>query len=259
MEKCFVIQPFDGGNFDKRYDETFKPAIEKTGLQPYRTDRDFSVQIPIEDIEKGIKESAICLAEITLNNPNVWYELGYAFACGKDVIMVCSDERSDSFPFDIGHRTILKYSTKSRGGFEELEEKISKTISALLAKSIRIDKLNNSPIVPTEGLEVNEIACLLLAMADQPSQESFSSVHSLKNEMEKAGYNGTAASLAIRVLTHKGFLKTFTAEEDNSNYTYPACRITDAGFAWIMANKEHVQTRAQPGTQRQVGSDDLPF
>jgi hypothetical protein len=27
MARCFVIQPFDKGTFDKRYDDVFEPAI----------------------------------------------------------------------------------------------------------------------------------------------------------------------------------------------------------------------------------------
>ncbi len=71
MTKCFVIQPFDKGPFDKRYDDVLTPAIERAGLQPYRVDRDPSVTIPIEGIETGIRESEACLADITTDNPNV--------------------------------------------------------------------------------------------------------------------------------------------------------------------------------------------
>jgi hypothetical protein len=35
MPYCFVIQPFDGGRFDKRFTDVFKPAIEAAGLDPY--------------------------------------------------------------------------------------------------------------------------------------------------------------------------------------------------------------------------------
>lgn len=35
MPSCFVIQPFDGGRFDKRYANTFQPAIEAAGPDPY--------------------------------------------------------------------------------------------------------------------------------------------------------------------------------------------------------------------------------
>ena len=80
MATCFVIQPFDGAKFDKRYTDIYKPAIEAAGLEAYRVDTDPGVQVPIDAIEKGIKQATICLADITTDNPNVWYELGFAFA-----------------------------------------------------------------------------------------------------------------------------------------------------------------------------------
>ena len=51
MKRCFVIQPFDRGVFEKRYREVFAPAIKDTGLEPYRVDRDPSAGIPINEIE----------------------------------------------------------------------------------------------------------------------------------------------------------------------------------------------------------------
>src|SRR5438552_18122335 len=96
MQTCFVIQPFDAAKFDKRFDDTFKPAIDDAGLKAYRVDKDPEIEVPIDGIEAGIKAAAICLADITTDNPNVWYELGYAFAIGKPVVMVCSSEREST-------------------------------------------------------------------------------------------------------------------------------------------------------------------
>ena len=54
MFTCFVIQPFDGSTFDKRYRDIFAPAIVDAGLEPYRVDLDPKVSIPIQEIENGI-------------------------------------------------------------------------------------------------------------------------------------------------------------------------------------------------------------
>ncbi len=51
MSICFVIQPFDEGRFDKRYEDVYVPAIEAASLEAYRVDRDPSATIPIEQIE----------------------------------------------------------------------------------------------------------------------------------------------------------------------------------------------------------------
>ena len=58
MDTCFVIQPFDNGRFDKRYIDTFNPAIEAAGLEAYRVDYDPSVLVPIESIENLISNKA---------------------------------------------------------------------------------------------------------------------------------------------------------------------------------------------------------
>ena len=110
MSTCFVIQPFDnGGKFDKRYRDVLEPAIREAGLEPYRVDVDPSVSVPIDAIQNGIRRAAVCLADITLDNPNVWFELGYALASDKQMCLVCSEERTSKYPFDVQHRSIIKY------------------------------------------------------------------------------------------------------------------------------------------------------
>ena len=86
MPSCFVIQPFDRGAFDKRYEDVFSPSIAAAGLEPYRVDRDPGASIPIEQIESGIRAAAVCLADITADNPNVWFEVGFAIASGKELV-----------------------------------------------------------------------------------------------------------------------------------------------------------------------------
>jgi hypothetical protein len=118
MARCFVIQPFDSDKFDIRYKETFKPAIEAAGFEPYRVDEDFSVLVPIDDIEKGIREAKVCFAEISMDNVNVWYEIGYANAFEKPVVMVCEKKARLKMPFDIQQRTITYYDCETASGFE---------------------------------------------------------------------------------------------------------------------------------------------
>jgi len=126
MPTCFVIQPFDSGKFDKRFDDVYKPAIEAAGFEAYRVDRDPKVEVPIEAIEDGIRGAAICLADITTDNPNVWYELGFAFAAGRPVVMVCSDERTNHrYPFDIQHRAIINYKAEAPRDFDSLQNSIT--------------------------------------------------------------------------------------------------------------------------------------
>lgn len=133
---CFVIQPFDKGKFDSRYRDIIKPAIESCGFDVYRVDEDYSVEIPISSIETKIKGASFVIAEITIDNPNVWFELGYALAHSKLVIMLCSDERKSNFPFDIRHRNILTYRTEAPSDFEEYEKRLKDIIIARCLKAV---------------------------------------------------------------------------------------------------------------------------
>lgn len=97
--RCCIFQPFDNGPFDKRYTDVLEPAIKAAKLEPYRVDRDPKATIPIDTLHIEIRSCSACLADITMDNPNVWYELGFAIAAGKPVIMICSEERAKRFPF----------------------------------------------------------------------------------------------------------------------------------------------------------------
>ena len=127
---CFVIQPYDHGKFDKRYREIIKPALESCGLRPYRVDEDFQVNVPILAIQDKISAASLIVAEITTDSPNVWFELGYALAKEKPLILICSDERSAKIPFDIRHRNIFRYQTGSASDFERFRQELESRIRA---------------------------------------------------------------------------------------------------------------------------------
>ena len=175
MPRCFVIQPFDDGErYDKRYEDSFAPGIEAAGLEPYRVDRDPSVRVPIDEIEQGLRASDVCLAEISTDNPNVWFELGFAIASKCEVVMVCSDERTTRFPFDVQHRKITRYSTHSKSDYEQLQSKITARLKAMLSKREQLGQVASMPSISrVGGLEPYEIAGLVaVAEADDPMHGS---------------------------------------------------------------------------------------
>ena len=169
MSTCFVIQPFDNATYDKRYKDVFEPAISAAGLEAYRVDRDPSVSIPIEDIESGIRRAAVCFAEISTDNPNVWFELGFAIASGKEVVMVCSEERAGKFPFDVQHRSVIKYGTESTSDFEDSAERLQSRLVAAIKKREELSSIADlSPVAETEGLsQLRSPGCQSLVAANR--------------------------------------------------------------------------------------------
>lgn len=262
MSKCSMIQPFDGGTFDRRYDEVFAPAIRKAGLEPYRVDRDPSANIPINDIEKGIQDSDICLADITTDNPNVWYELGFAIAAQKEVVLICSDERTTKFPFDVQHRNIIRYNTTSPSDFVTLAESIVKRAKALLNKERQLAKVaSSSSVADTEGLSPHEVVALVTVMENQFSPQDSVASFQVRADMNKAGYTDIAASLGLRGLSRKGFL-SFAVDQDINGNTFSVYKVTEKGENWLFSNQEKlVLRRMGENESTEPGSkiDDLPF
>ncbi len=167
MPTCFVIQPFDEAN-DRRYEEVFKPALDAAAATPYRVDKDPSVAVPIESIESEIRKSDIVLADITTHNPNVWYELGFAFATERPVVMICEEAAFGRLPFDVQHRLVIKYSTASPTDFERLRGDITNRIVARLddvvdsrsAAGVDSTTVESSPDLTAQAKEILKAATL---------------------------------------------------------------------------------------------------
>src|SRR6266568_1690556 len=234
MPTCFVLQPFDSGKFDKRFDDVYKPAIEAAGLEAYRVDRDPKVEVAIEAIEEGIRNAAICLADITTDNPNVWYELGFARASGRPVAMTCSEERvGRKYPFDIQHRAVVNYKSEAPRDFNDLKTTITSRLKALLEKSAALRQLAESEqVAPTKGLSQPELIVLAVLAGDTSLPGTSTSVWSLKNDAERSGLTSVGFALAFRRLITKCLIESFQ-DSDERGEEYNAARLTDNGWEWV--------------------------
>ncbi len=264
MSYCFVIQPFDKSKYDKRYIDTFAPSIEKCGITAYRVDKDPSVSIPIETIEDKIKNSTFCFAEISTDNPNVWFELGYAIACGKEIIMVCcSEERTTSFPFDVRHRNIIDYSTASVSDYQELSKKIESKVKALLPIVQSQTNKSITTEVNTSQLTNLEIDLLFEVLSLQPVDEDYASIYALQEQMKKKSYSIAATNLAIRKLKSKNMI-TSSMESDYNNNEFSAIRLTIDGEKWLINNENILDlktnnSKSQNFSNSSIEDDKLPF
>ena len=161
MSRCFVIQPFDNGVFDRRFEDTFAPAIQAAGLEPYRVDRDPSAAVPIQNIEDGIRESAICLADISLDNPNVWFEpASHSLRSSKSSWSVrMNAPRSFRSMSSIGPSSSMRPGQRD---FDQLEGAIKEKLEAYLAKeNVVLSASGGTRLKGVEGLESYEIMVLV--------------------------------------------------------------------------------------------------
>ena len=258
MGTCFVIQPFDGGAFDKRYEDIFVPAIKASGLDPYRVDRDPSVSIPIDQIEDGIRKSDVCLADISTNNPNVWFELGFAIAAGKEVVLVCAHSPDHRFPFDIQHRSIIRYRTESARDFEEMKGQITKRIEAILSKEAAIEKVGQmSPIADVEGLAQHEMVALIAVAENLENPEGRTTIWYIRKDMERAGYTRIAMTLGLTALLNKGMVEMDDDTDQNGNQ-FSIYNLTNKGMSWLMQNQNKLILK-HPKPQLPDNITELPF
>jgi hypothetical protein len=238
MNTCFVIQPFDRGRFDKRFDDIYSPAILAAELEPYRVDRDPSVEVPIDAIEDGIRNSLVCLADITLDNPNVWYELGFAFASGKPVVLLSGEERAGKkYPFDIQHRTVTPYQSDSLSDFETLKSAVTKRLKALVKKDVALRQLSQSDkVAPVDGLSQPELVVLATTAGNVVLPGETVSVYTVKNDVERSGFTSLGFSLGIKRLLSRQFIQLHEHSDHNGD-TYQVVKLTDEAWNWIEQNE----------------------
>ncbi|MDR2809651.1 MAG: hypothetical protein LBB84_03720 [Tannerellaceae bacterium] len=237
MEKCFVIQPFNE-KYNKRYSNEFEPSIKNAGFEPYRVDKDPGTKNIIRDIEDGISNCSICFADITTDNPNVWYELGFAFALKKDVIMVCcKNEREGAYPFDVSHMSIIEYSSEATSDFVELKSAITKKIKAFQKQSGSKKIVDNIPI---KELSECNIAFLVSIAEDAVVGEGVS-FYTVKTKMlQNRGFDNIEASISLRELDRDGFIE-ITPKDDEYGNAISFCKLTRKGEDWILSNKDKLK------------------
>jgi nucleoside 2-deoxyribosyltransferase/predicted transcriptional regulator len=256
---CFVIQPFDGARFDKRYEDVFVPAIVDADLDPYRVDRDPAATIPIEQIEEGIRRSTACLADISTDNPNVWFELGFAIASGKPVIIVCEQQLNRRFPFDVQHRAIITYKAESSRDFDDLQQQITQRLLAAIAKGDALENVAEySRTVDVEGLNQHEIAALIALGENIGAPEDRVSAWSIRHDLEQVGYTRIAITLALTTLLRKGMIHT-DKDHDMNGDPYYVYWLSNQGLSWLLDNQHMLVMKRETKSKSQVEEDDIPF
>lgn len=165
---CFVIQPFSRF-YENRFDIVYSRAIESAGLIPCRSGGPDTEDI-IVYIKNSIREAHICFADITEDNPNVFYEVCYADTLGKPLIMVCNERirNAKELPTDIKGRNVLFYDGE-KIDFEPLYRNgIIKDI-ADLAKA-RMKKADTTPR-PSNSDNRGLVSDMSLPIADHQTKD----------------------------------------------------------------------------------------
>lgn len=156
---CFVIMPF-AKEFDDVYaaiKTNVEAIISSRGGRCFRLDESRPAGPITDRLLREIRSAAFCVADVTGNIPNVMWEVGYAMALGKPIILMT--QKISELPFDIKDLQSLEYD----------RSQISRTLGDALRKTVldtvQILDVNQSNQDPLK--EQNEfVGTLLTEIAD---------------------------------------------------------------------------------------------
>lgn len=100
---CFVIMPFGKKtgrtghkiDFDAVYADIIKPAVDAVGFMPFRADEEGNAGLVHRPMFERLLLSDYAIADVTLQNPNVYYELGVRHACRPQTTVLIAAEKSE--------------------------------------------------------------------------------------------------------------------------------------------------------------------
>ena len=124
--RIFVVQPFNK-SADQVY-ELISLAGQSVGASVARSDTYSFVGDPVQTIHAAIQAASLVIADVSAANPNVMYELGFAHAQGKPVLLVTASGRT--IPFDIASVRAVIYDESSP---KESVERLAGAIREALA------------------------------------------------------------------------------------------------------------------------------
>ena len=116
--ECFVVMPFglkafpDGSgrtyDFDKVYRVLCQRAITEAGMKPIRADERVTSAIIHSDMFRDLRDRLVVLADLSLDNPNVFYELGIRHVMSSNgTVLMC--RKGSVLPFDVKLSRVIFY------------------------------------------------------------------------------------------------------------------------------------------------------
>jgi hypothetical protein len=122
---CFFICPLNDKEIEHNYEYAIKPVVKQYQFSIQKADEiSYSGQVT-EKIIDAINRSRFLIADLTNTRPNCYYEVGYAHAIGKPVIITAKTGTERHFD-------IAGYEWNYWDDYRDLKEKMEKSVPAVL-------------------------------------------------------------------------------------------------------------------------------
>jgi hypothetical protein len=128
--EVFVVMPFNEP-YDTLYRAVIQRVAKREGFLINRVDEIRGPGNILEDIRRQIESSHVVVAEISTHNPNVFYEVGYAHALKKPVILLARRGGEGDLPFDLRPYRVIFYDD-TIGGKQEVERALRDHLRSVL-------------------------------------------------------------------------------------------------------------------------------
>ena len=143
---CFVVMPFgakpmrdgSGGtyDFDKVYRVMIRRAIREAGMSSHRADEGVGTSMIHSDMFRDLRDPPVVLADLSLENPNVFYELGIRHVMADSgTVLIC--RQGSTLPFDVGLSRVVFYDYDGAHLDWEEVERVVPVIAAALQEARR--------------------------------------------------------------------------------------------------------------------------
>lgn len=131
--KAFIVMQFSSP-YNEVYSHVIKDACDEFQIDAIRADEIYGPGIIIKDVIDRITQSQVIIADISPSNPNVYFEVGYALALGKPIILLAQRRTPDApLPFDLSAFRVLFYDD-SIGGKPKLESGLREHLREILGR-----------------------------------------------------------------------------------------------------------------------------
>ncbi|HEX9941455.1 MAG TPA: tetratricopeptide repeat-containing protein [Thermoanaerobaculia bacterium] len=110
----FVAMPYgrkEDIDFNRVYSDLIKPALASVGFEVFRADEELRAGDIRTDMFQELLLADLVVADLSIDNPNVWYELGVRHALRARGVIQIQCKR-DYMPFDVYVDRALRYHVK---------------------------------------------------------------------------------------------------------------------------------------------------
>jgi hypothetical protein len=145
-DNCFVVMPFgrkpipdSAGrvyDFDKVYRVIIQRAIRQAGLEPVRADERQGSHMVHAEMFADLRDHPVVLADLSLLNPNVFYELGIRHVMSPSgTVLMC--RQGTVLPFDVNLSRVIFYDFDGESLDWEVVETVVQRVQAGLENAKR--------------------------------------------------------------------------------------------------------------------------